>query len=628
MPERRRRGRRLAAAAVLTFAMIAGSAGASEWQAAALWGADVRSLVFAPLRPDVALAGTSSGQVYRSEDGGSTWSTAGAPLPFPGWVVGVLLFDPDRPERLWAGLRGVFGGGMVAWSEDYGAQWAVAHPPASLEDRSIYALAVSAGRIYAGTRAGVLRSDDDAYSWTLVSAGTPTLINVSSLWVDPGEPDRLIAGTWRRAYRSEDRGDSWRGIFDGMVEDTDVFSLHSVAGKPGALWASTCGWVYETSDRGGAWQRRRDGLAERRTPSFAVLGGDAGDERLLAGTVAGAYLSTDGGGAWKRTTDADLSVLAIAHHPARPLRVLLGTEGAGVWRSDDGGHHFRPASEGLRNVRVAAMALHAGTVWVAVNHAGPAGGLYRSADGGRGFERVLGGLPTVLELAASGDALWAATEAGLFRVDPSGSAVERQTEIGPRRVDQVEAVGARVVARAGGEVFERNGAGFHSIVARSAPKRTPVASIALTADALWVSDETGLVRIAADERRSIAAPETGGHLEPAGQGLALNGGEVLWLRADLRSPWVEAATGHPRVLPTSDARWPLLVIAGVATSNPDVRLAEPRAGGWNWRPVELGVPAADVLAAAVVGDRLLLATSGHGVLSRSIAPAVAVAASR
>jgi photosystem II stability/assembly factor-like uncharacterized protein len=567
--------------------------------------------VYAPLDPDLALAGTASGQVYRSVDGGATWSPAGAPLPFPGWVVGTLLFDPDRPQRLWAGLRGVYGGGMVAWSEDHGAHWTVPHDVAAFGDRPVYALAIGGGRLFAGTRAGVLRSADDGASWILAGAGTRGLINVHSLWIEPGRPGTVLAGTWRRAYRSTDGGATWRGVFDGMVEDTDVFSLHAVAGRPGALWASTCGWVYSTRDRGATWTRHRDGLAERRTPSFAVLS----DQRLLAGTVAGAYLSSDGGQAWERVSPSDLSVSAIAHHPARPGRVLLGTEGAGVWRSDDGGRDFRPVSEGLRNVRVAAAAQRGGTAWVAVNHAGPASGLYRSEDGGRSFERAIGGLPTVIELAASRDALFAATEAGLFEILAAGPAAP-VAEIGPRRIDQVEVGHGRepgsdvVAARAGGEVWVRRGGRFE----RAATGHGAIASIALAGGSLWASDSRGLSHLASDGWQASATPEKNGHLEPAGRGLALNGGASLWLRSNLSEPWQEVATGHPRVIATHDPRWPLVVVSRDASP----RLAESSGSGLVWRALDLPVPGEDLLAALVVGDRLLLATSGHGVIAGSL----------
>src|SRR3954469_6758967 len=74
-------------------------AASGDWRPAPIYGGDVRSLVVTPGNPDVLLAGTSAGQVYRSQNGGRSWQDAGVPLPFPGWVVSRLVFDPNRPPE-------------------------------------------------------------------------------------------------------------------------------------------------------------------------------------------------------------------------------------------------------------------------------------------------------------------------------------------------------------------------------------------------------------------------------------------------------------------------------------------------------------------------------------------------
>jgi photosystem II stability/assembly factor-like uncharacterized protein len=260
--------------AILVAALVAAASAAratESWHTAPLYGADVRSLAIDPRNPDRILAGTSAGQIYRSDDGGANWGAAGAPLPFPGWVAGSLGFDPNRPTRLWASLWGIWGGGLVAWSEDFGRTWAVPHPVR--EDEQVYALALVPGRtgvLFAGTRRGVYKSTDDGANWIKVSGSYPEMENVSSLYVEALAPDTVIAGTWHRAYRTDDGGVTWRGIFNGMFDDTEVFSLQPVPWKAGEVWASTCGWVYRTGDLGEKWTRYKDGFSERRTPSFAA----------------------------------------------------------------------------------------------------------------------------------------------------------------------------------------------------------------------------------------------------------------------------------------------------------------------------------------------------------------------
>ncbi|HUO86724.1 MAG TPA: hypothetical protein VM617_04975, partial [Thermoanaerobaculia bacterium] len=115
----------LAAALLLALGATVPAGGenllATSWAKADLFGGDVRSLAMAPDDPDVVYAGTTHGQLYRSLDGGATWSDAGPAVPFPGWVVSDLAFDAERPGRLWAALWGLWGGGLVAYSDDGGA---------------------------------------------------------------------------------------------------------------------------------------------------------------------------------------------------------------------------------------------------------------------------------------------------------------------------------------------------------------------------------------------------------------------------------------------------------------------------------------------------------------------------
>ncbi|HEV3075331.1 MAG TPA: sialidase family protein, partial [Thermoanaerobaculia bacterium] len=194
---------------------------AAAWRTLSIWGGDVRSMAVAPDDPDLVLAGTSTGQLYISRNGGASWADAGAPFSFAGWVVSSLRWDPNHAGRLWVALWGVWGGGQVAFSDDLGKSWAARS--AGLSEEPVYSLALAPGRqgrIYAGTLSGVYGSEDDGASWRQLTGAEADIQKVTSLVVDPSRPDTVIAGTWRRAYRSDDGGHTWTGIFEGMVLDT------------------------------------------------------------------------------------------------------------------------------------------------------------------------------------------------------------------------------------------------------------------------------------------------------------------------------------------------------------------------------------------------------------------------
>ncbi len=587
---------------------------AAQWSAAPLFGADVRSLTFAPQDPDLVFAGTSGGHVYLSRDGGESWRDAGRPVPFPGWVVSVLTFDPNRPSRLWAAMWGVWGGGALAYSDDAGRTWRSRHH--GLPGEQIYSLALAPGRedwLYIGTRSGVYRSTDGGESWRHVTAALPEIQKVTSLWVDPEVPERLLAGTWRRAYASKDGGTTWRGVFTGMVLDSEVFSLNAVPGNREEMWASTCGWVYRSRDRGESWRRFRDGLLTRRVPAFKPLP----DGQLLAGTVRGLYGSNSGGLSWQRRTSEELSILEIAYHPARAHRVLIATEGSGVWLSDDGGAEFRPARESMINVRVRALAEADGAQLVAVNHAGPGSGIYRAIEGGAGFVQEAH-LPTILALASDGRRAWAATEKGLFERVPAAeghSAVwRRRDELGVRRIEELVVGDGRVVARGPEGLFERLAAGgFHPVRYRHGP---PL-SVTLLAGALWVVDRDAMYRLAEGTNHTVSSPFTGGRLVSVADTLLLAGEGGLWSRKGLAGEWTQLGAEPVRTLTTGDPQQPLLVLRGERAF---LLQLEADTGETRYQPVALDLPVREITAAQVLGGRLWIGSASQGLRSRPLPP--------
>jgi photosystem II stability/assembly factor-like uncharacterized protein len=580
-------------------------AGAADWRYLSIWGGDVRTVAVHPQDPDLVLAGTSSGQVYVSHNAGRTWANAGPHLPFPGWVVSSLRFDPNRPERLWVALRGIWGGGHVVSSDDLGKTWRSRVLGGLPAEEPVYTLALvpgREGRVYAGTLSGVYATENGGDSWQRLTAEQPDMQKVTSLYVDPDQPDTVIAGTWRRAYRSDDGGRTWAGVFDGMVLDSEVFSLTPVAGKPGEIWASTCGWVYRTQDRGGKWERFKDGFEERRTTSFAALP----NGRLLAGTVAGLHVSDDGGKTWRRVGDPGISIQSIAYHPTRPERLIFGTEGSGVWISEDGGTTLRPSSAGMINTRVSAFAQAGNELMIAVNHAGPFSGVYSSRDGGKTFGDFAS-LPTVFDIAIHQGRVFAATEKGLF--ERRGMGWHWVRDLGDGTVEQFVSDGSRLLARTPDALYELKG----KLFTRRPYKQGAPRSAVFYDKALWVTDAQGVYRLTADANHTIPAPFAGGRLQPVADQLLLWGSGGVFARLG-DGDWTELVHEPTRLLPTGDDRRPALMVSGDT-----VRLFDRQTH--KFQTLDVPVPARDISAARISGGQLLLGTSGYGVLARELEPA-------
>lgn len=416
-----------------SLAAEAPRAAPGAWYRYPLPGAEVKSLVADPALPGVFWAGTVQGGIYRSSDGGVSWTSPSDGAPFPGYAVTSLATDPARPGTVWAGLTGVVKGGLLVRSTDLGRSFEVVR---RWEDRAgarVVALTWLEGRKAVGVGGdwGVEISEDDGATWRASAPPLDPGSGVSFLAFDPIRTGVLYCGSFRHPFRSADGGRTWERIANGMVEDTEVFAIEFSSNDPGDFWAATCGWVYRTRDAGASWTRYRDGLSDRRTQAVRVDPRDP--SRILAGTTGGLFESRDRGKSFRRIS-AEVVVNALVFDPRDPSRLLVGTEAEGVLRSEDGGATLVESNRGLSEARVSAVAvLAAGRVVVARAADGASGGLW-TVDAATGdVERLAASPPaTVLALASAGAALLAGAPDGIYRAARAGGAFTKVLDVGAR----------------------------------------------------------------------------------------------------------------------------------------------------------------------------------------------------
>ena len=116
-------------------------------------------------------------------------------------------------------------------------------------------------------------------------------------------------------------------------------------------------------------------------------------------------------------------VIAVAADAGRPGRIYAGGSG-GVFLSDDGGVRWRRVEESSLRSRCRALAvLASGRVFAAC-----AQGVFRSDTAGTGWERLAGESPADANgFAVGGEAVWAATSAGVFASVDGGASWTRGT---------------------------------------------------------------------------------------------------------------------------------------------------------------------------------------------------------
>lgn len=223
--------------------------------------------------------------------------------------------------------------------------------------------------IYVGTGEqlegnGVYKSTDAGRTWTNV--GLRETNSVTSIIVDPRDPNIVLVGTVgqfvpgddRGVYKTTDGGKTWKkvffkdgktAVFDMCADPDDSRIVYAATGtlrfKPGEPRPNPGAEIFRSADEGATWQRVGSaGLPEqyRGRIGIAVAPGTGG-KRLYAIMAQGFFRSDDAGETWQKSTN-DPRVLGSGYFS----RVFVNPKNADVvfvmqtacYRSLDGGKTF------------------------------------------------------------------------------------------------------------------------------------------------------------------------------------------------------------------------------------------------------------------------------------------------
>ncbi|HXY31795.1 MAG TPA: hypothetical protein VEI06_13895 [Gemmatimonadaceae bacterium] len=259
-------------------------------------GGRTKSATGVPSQPNVFYIGVVNGGVWKSTDYGRTWD----PIfdAEPTGSIGAVEVSPSNPNIVYVGT----GEGLQ-------------RPDLS-------------------TGNGIYKSIDAGKTWTHL--GLPDGQQIPRIALDPRNPDRLFVAVLghpygpneeRGVYRSTDGGRTFERVLY-RDENTGAADIMMAPDDPNTLYAA----LWES--RQAPWENGH-----------------------FDGPGSGLFKSTDGGATWRRLTDGlpgaaeHLGRIGIAVAPSDPKRLYITATAdslGGVYRSDDGGEHWRRATGDVR----------------------------------------------------------------------------------------------------------------------------------------------------------------------------------------------------------------------------------------------------------------------------------------
>jgi photosystem II stability/assembly factor-like uncharacterized protein len=354
----------------------------------AVMGGRVSEIALDPENPYVFYVGFATGGVAKTDNNGGTFKGIFEKEPVAS--IGAIAVAPSDPKTIWVGSGEGNDRNSSAWgdgvylSKDGGKTWSnvglkssraiariVVHPA----DPNVAWVAALGNLWSRGGERGLYVTRDGGNTWIpALQAAAPYTdrVGCGDVALDPSDPGTVYATLYARErqpwsfasgpdatdgkdlggiFKSSDGGATWKKLSNGLPGSTARIGLSIHRKNPKIVYAivqsseggtsgiqevtSRSGGVFRSEDGGQTWARRSN-LNPRPFYFSQVRVDPENPERVYVLGFA-LHLSEDGGKTFREDrfekVHPDLHALAI--DPARPERLLLGTDG-GAYQSFDG----------------------------------------------------------------------------------------------------------------------------------------------------------------------------------------------------------------------------------------------------------------------------------------------------
>jgi len=397
-----------------------------------------------PTNPNVVYAASSTVSVYKTTDGGATWSAANRGLP--GQPVRSLFVDPINPLKIYAAVAG----GELFKTDDGGASWQVIG--SGLSQNTAYAVAFNP---YAPPSNIDVSSGDtsNSLSWNAVPNATtyklyfracPACTTPPSFDPATWTPiDRTDPVSLSQVHTGLTNGTPYYYAVTAIVGGKETTNSSIVSAVPAARVNSQTPPPDTTKVTAGDGQNTLRWGAVPGAGTFSVYrdeeaGVDVTDPlNLIEDGITGMSFTdttvTNGTPAYYVVTQSGNPTTPspeVSATPARMTAVYVGTGGGGVFSSGPAGEFRKASNSGLGTgdgLDISALVIDPTVPHTSLPtlYAGTRGGVYRSVDGGDSWvgpnDTDLTG-SAVLSLALGpGGVLYAGTPDGIFKGVTDGS---------------------------------------------------------------------------------------------------------------------------------------------------------------------------------------------------------------
>jgi photosystem II stability/assembly factor-like uncharacterized protein len=236
-------------------------------------------------------AGVEPAGLFRSDDGGATWSHVAGLTEHPsrpawqpgngGLILHTIVPHASDPRRMWVGISAV----GTFETRDGGATWETRNrgvradfmpDPDPEFGQCVHKLVAAAGEpetLYQQNHCGVYRSSNGGATWDEITAGLPSEFGFAMVahprdpataWVVPlsaADRGRFMPDAAAAVWRTGDRGASWERLAAGLPQEHAYLGVLREAmavdhlDPVGISFGTSNGELWTSADEGASWRQ-------------------------------------------------------------------------------------------------------------------------------------------------------------------------------------------------------------------------------------------------------------------------------------------------------------------------------------------------------------------------------------